>query len=113
MVIGMQWQLGIDLKLVHFLVISGVLFCIGIFGVLSRRHLVQILMSVELILNAVLINLIAFSSFTTPDEITGQMFAVFVIVVAAAEVGVGLAIILSVYRRKRSVDIDNINILKW
>ena len=109
----MQWQLGLDLKLIHFLVISGVLFCIGIFGVLSRRHLVQILMSVELILNAVLINLIAFSSFSSTADITGQMFAVFVIVVAAAEVGVGLAIILSIYRKKKSVDIDNINILKW
>jgi len=109
----MQWQLGLDLKLIHFLVISGVLFCIGIFGVLSRRHLVQILMSVELILNAVLINLIAFSSFSNTSGLTGQMFAVFVIVVAAAEVGVGLAIILSIYRKKKSVDIDNINILKW
>jgi len=109
----MQWQLGIDLKLIHFLVISGLLFCIGVYGVLSRRHLVQILMSVELILNAVLINLIAFSSFITPENMTGQIFAVFVIVVAAAEVGVGLAIILSVYRKKKSVDIDNINILKW
>ncbi len=109
----MQLQLGLDLKLIHFLVISGVLFCIGIFGVLSRRHLVQILMSVELILNAVLINLIAFSSFSSQGEITGQIFAVFVIVVAAAEVGVGLAIILSVYRKKKTVDIDNINILKW
>ena len=109
----MQWQLGLDLKLIHFLVVSGVLFCIGIFGVLSRRHLVQILMSVELILNAVLINLIAFSSFSGTVGLTGQMFAVFVIVVAAAEVGVGLAIILSIYRKKKSVDIDNINILKW
>ena len=109
----MQWQLGLDLKLIHFLVVSGVLFCIGIFGVLSRRHLVQILMSVELILNAVLINLIAFSSFSNTPGLTGQMFAVFVIVVAAAEVGVGLAIILSIYRKKKSVDIDNINILKW
>ena len=109
----MQWQLGLDLKLIHFLVVSGVLFCIGIYGVLSRRHLVQILMSVELILNAVLINLIAFSGFSNQEGLTGQMFAVFVIVVAAVEVGVGLAIILSVYRNKKSVDIDNINILKW
>ena len=109
----MQWQLGLDLKLIHFLVISGVLFCIGIYGALSRRHLVQILMSVELILNAVLINLIAFSSFSNQGGLTGQMFAVFVIVVAAAEVGVGLAIILSLYRKKKSLDIDNINILKW
>jgi len=109
----MQWQLGIDLKLIHFLVISGVLFCIGIYGVLTRRHLVQILLSIELMLNSVLINLIAFSSFTTPGQMTGQIFAVFVIVAATAEVGVGLAIILSVYRRKKSVDINNINIMKW
>ncbi len=109
----MQWQLGIELKLIHFLVVSGVLFCIGIYGVLSRRHLVQILMSVELMLNSVLINLIAFSNFTTPEQIAGQIFAVVVIVVAVAEVIAGLAIILSVYRNKKSVDIDNINILKW
>ena len=109
----MEWLRGLDVKLVYFLIVSAILFCIGIYGVLSRRHLVQILMSVELILNAVILNFVAFSSFTTPDEMTGQMFAIFIIVVAAAEVGVGLAIILSVYRRKKSVDIDNINILKW
>ncbi len=109
----MEWLQGLDVKLVYFLIVSGILFCIGIYGVLSRRHLVQILMSVELILNAVILNFVAFSSFTTPDEMTGQMFAIFIIAVAAAEVGVGLAIILSVYRKKKSVDIDNINILKW
>ena len=109
----MEWLRGLDVKLVYFLIVSAMLFCIGIYGVLSRRHLVQILMSVELILNAVILNFVAFSSFTTPDEMTGQMFTIFIIVVAAAEVGVGLAIILSVYRRKKSVDIDNINILKW
>ena len=109
----MEWLLGLELKLVYFLLVSGILFCIGIYGVLSRRHLVQILLSIELILNAAILNLIAFSSFTTPDEMTGQMFAIFIIVVAAAEVGVGLAIILSVYRKKKSVDIDNVNILKW
>ena len=109
----MEWLSGLDVKLVYFLIVSGILFCIGIYGVLSRRHLVQILLSIELILNAAILNLVAFSSFTTPDEMTGQMFAVFIIVVAAAEVGVGLAIILSVYRTKKSVDIDNVNILKW
>lgn len=109
----MEWLLGLELKLVYFLIVSAVLFCIGIYGVLSRRHLVQILLSIELILNAAILNLVAFSSFTTPDEMTGQMFAIFIIVVAAAEVGVGLAIILSVYRKKKSVDIDNVNILKW
>jgi NADH:ubiquinone oxidoreductase subunit K len=109
----MQWDLGLDLKLIYFLIIGAVLFVIGLYGVITRRHLVHILLSIELILNAVLINLVAFSSFTTPEKMTGQMFAVFVIVVAACEVGVGLAIILSVYRKKKSVDVNNMNILKW
>jgi NADH:ubiquinone oxidoreductase subunit K len=109
----MLFQNGLELKLIYFLIISALLFGIGIYGVLTKRHLIHVLLSVELILNAVLINLVAFSSFTTPDKITGQMFAVFVIVVAACEVGVGLAIILSVYRKKRTVDINNVNILKW
>jgi len=109
----MFFQNGLELKLIYFLIISALLFGIGIYGVLTKRHLIHVLLSVELILNAVLINLVAFSSFTTPDKITGQMFAVFVIVVAACEVGVGLAIILSVYRKKRTVDINNVNILKW
>jgi len=109
----MQWQLGFDLKLIYFLIIGAVLFVIGLYGVLTRRHLVHILLSIELILNAVLINLVAFSSFTTPEKMTGQMFAVFVIVVAACEVGVGLAIILSVYRKRKTVDVNNMNILKW
>ena len=109
----MLFQNGLELKLIYFLIISAVLFGIGIYGVLTKRHLIHVLLSVELILNAVLINLVAFSSFTTSDKITGQMFAVFVIVVAACEVGVGLAIILSVYRKKRTVDINNVNILKW
>jgi NADH:ubiquinone oxidoreductase subunit K len=109
----MLFQNGFELKLIYFLIVSAVLFGIGMYGVLTRRHLVHVLLSIELILNAVLINLVAFSSFTTPDKMIGQMFAVFVIVVAACEVGVGLAIILSVYRKKKTVDIDNINILKW
>ena len=109
----MLFQNGLELKLIYFLIISAVLFGIGLYGVLTKRHLIHVLLSVELILNAVLINLVAFSSFTTPDKITGQMFAVFVIVVAACEVGVGLAIILSVYRKKKTVDINNVNILKW
>ena len=109
----MLFQNGLELKLIYFLIISALLFVVGLYGVLTKRHLIHVLLSVELILNAVLINLVAFSSFTTPDKITGQMFAVFVIVVAACEVGAGLAIILSVYRKKRTVDINNVNILKW
>jgi NADH:ubiquinone oxidoreductase subunit K len=109
----MQLQAGLELKLVYFLAVSALLFGIGIYGVLTRRHLVHILLSVELVLNAVLINLVAFNAFITPGKMTGQMFAIFIIVVAACEVGVGLAIILSVYRRRKTVDVDNINILKW
>ena len=109
----MQWWPGFELKLIYFLIIGAVIFAIGLYGVITRRHLVHILLSIELILNSVLINLVAFSSFTTPEKMTGQMFAIFVIVVAASEVGVGLAIILSVYRKKKSVDVNNMNILKW
>ena len=109
----MQFPFNLELKLIYFLIVSAILFSIGIYGVLTRRHLVHILLSIELILNAVLINLIAFSSFSTPEKMTGQMFAVFVIVVAACEVGVGLAIILSIYRKRKSVDINDMNILKW
>ncbi len=109
----MQWLPDFDLKLIYFLIIGAVLFIIGLYGVLTRRHLVHILLSIELILNAVLVNLVAFSSFITPGKMTGQMFAIFVIVVAACEVGVGLAIILSVYRKRKSVDVNNMNILKW
>ncbi len=109
----MHFILNLELKLVYFLIVSAILFSIGIYGVLTRRHLVHILLSIELILNAVLVNLIAFSAFLTPEKMTGQVFAIFVIVVAASEVGVGLAIIFSVYRKRKSVDINDINILKW
>ncbi len=108
----MQFSAGLELKLEYFLAIAAVLFGIGTYGVLTRRHVVHILLSIELMLNAVLINLIAFSAFLTPEKLTGQMFAVFVIVVAASEVGVGLAIILSIYRKRKTVDVDKINILK-
>ncbi|MFN8034984.1 MAG: NADH-quinone oxidoreductase subunit NuoK [Acidimicrobiia bacterium] len=94
----------------NFLVLSAFLFCTGIYGVMARRNGVLVLMSVELILNAVNINLIAFSAFR--NEISGQIFALFVITVAAAEVGVGLAIVLLMYRNFRSVDFDVADQLK-
>ncbi|HUR50149.1 MAG TPA: NADH-quinone oxidoreductase subunit NuoK [Acidimicrobiales bacterium] len=94
----------------QFLMLAAVLFCIGVYGVLARRNGVLVLMSIELILNAVNINLIAFGAFH--DTIAGQVFALFVIAVAAAEVGVGLAIVLLIYRNRRSVDLTEINMMK-
>jgi NADH:ubiquinone oxidoreductase subunit K len=93
----------------QFLLLAAILFCIGVYGVIVRRNGVLVLMSVELILNAVNINLIAFS---TMYGLSGQVFALFVIAVAAAEVGVGLAIVLLIYRNRRSVDIDQLDELK-
>jgi NAD(P)H-quinone oxidoreductase subunit 4L len=94
----------------EFLILSAVLFCTGIYGVLARRNGVLVLMSVELMLNAVNINLVAFSAFT--KNVSGQIFALFVITIAAAEVGVGLAIVLLIYRNLRSPDLDEIDQLK-
>jgi NAD(P)H-quinone oxidoreductase subunit 4L len=94
----------------QFLILSAFLFCTGIYGVLARRNGVLVLMSVELMLNAVNINLVAFSAFRASVE--GQVFALFVITIAAAEVGVGLAIVLLIYRNSRNSDLDNIDQLK-
>ena len=94
----------------QFLLLAAVLFCIGVYGVLARRNGVLVLMSIELILNAVNINLIAFGAFH--DTVAGQVFALFVIAVAAAEVGVGLAIVLLIYRNRRSVDLTEVNMMK-
>ena len=93
----------------QFLLLAAVLFSVGVYGVIVRRNGVLVLMSIELILNAVNINLIAFSPF---GGMNGQVFALFVIAVAAAEVGVGLAIVLLIYRNKRSIDIDALDELK-
>ena len=96
-----------------YLAIAAGLFCIGTYGVLSRRNAVAILMSVELMLNAVNINLIAFWRYIQPANMAGQAFAAFVFVIAAAEASVGLAIIISVYRNRRSVSVEDVDMLKW
>ncbi len=93
----------------QFLLLAAILFCIGVYGVLVRRNGVLVLMSIELILNAVNINLVAFG---TQHDISGQVFALFVIAVAAAEVGVGLAMVLLLYRTRRSINIDELDELK-
>ena len=97
----------------NYLVLSAILFCIGLFGALTKRNAVIILMSIELMLNAANISLVAFSRFVTPALLTGQVFAIFVMVVAAAEVAVGLAIILAIYRGMADIDVNDINLMKW
>ena len=94
----------------QFLLLGALLFAIGVYGVIARRNGVAVLMSIELILNAVNINLIAFSAMH--GDLSGQVFALFVIAVAAAEVGVGLAIVLAIYRNRRSVDLDELDLMK-
>ena len=97
----------------NFLVLSSILFSLGIYGVLARRSAVLILMSVELMLQAVSINFIAFAVYLSPEQFTGLIFAIFVITVAAAEVGLALAIVLRVYRNKGTANVDEVDALKW
>jgi len=99
-----------DLLLNQFLLLGAVLFCLGVYGVLARKNSVLVLMSIELILNAVNINLIAFGAMH--GAIAGSVFALFVIAIAAAEVGVGLAIVLLIYRNMHSADLDDVDSLK-
>ena len=97
----------------HFVILSAFLFCIGVFGVLTRRNVIGILVSIELILNAANINLIAFNRFLgTPDGL-GQVFSLFVIAIAAAGSVVGLVLVIAIYRNGKSVYTDDINLMKW
>jgi NADH:ubiquinone oxidoreductase subunit K len=90
---------------------SAVLFSAGVYGVLARRNAVMVLMAIELMLNAVNVNLVAFA--TALRDVGGQVFALFVIAVAAAEVGIGLAIVILLFRNRRSINIDEVNLLRW
>ena len=99
-----------DLLLNQFLLLGAALFCIGVYGVIARRNAVLVLMSIELILNAVNINLVAFGAIH--GSVAGAVFALFVIAIAAAEVGVGLAIVLLIYRNRKSVDLDDVAQMK-
>lgn len=97
----------------HYLILSAILFCIGLYGVLAKRNVVVILMCIEIMLNAVNIALVAFSRYIVPAALTGQIFAIFVIAVAAAEAAVGIAIIMAIYRSHDSVDVDDYDLMKW
>jgi len=97
----------------HFLVLGTLLFCIGMYGALSRSNAVGILLSLELMLNGVNVIMVAFAKFIdTPQELAGQVFAIFIITVAAAEAAVGLAIVIGVYRLRNTIQVDQIDLLK-
>ena len=102
-----------SLGLEHYLILSAIMFSIGLFGALTKRNAVIMLMCIELMLNAVNISMVAFSRYIVPTLLTGQVFAIFIIVVAAAEVAVGLAIILAIYRGLVDIDVTKINLMKW
>ena len=103
-------HLGIE----HYLILSAVLFCVGLYGALAKRNAVAILMCIEIMLNAVNIAIVAFSRYLVPEVVllTGHVFAIFVMTVAAAEAAVGLAIIISIYRSRQSVDVEQADLMK-
>ncbi len=102
-----------SIGLEHYLILSAILFSIGLYGVFAKRNAVVILMSIEIMLNAVNITMVAFSRYIVPLLLTGQVFAIFIMVVAAAEVAVGLAIIIAIYRSRETIEVTKINLMKW
>jgi NADH:ubiquinone oxidoreductase subunit K len=101
------------IPLYWWLIVAAALFCIGLYGALSRKNAIGVLMGIELMLNAVNVNLVAFWRYITPQALTGQVFAIFVITVAAAEAAVGLAIIIAAYRRRDTVIVEELDIMQW
>ncbi len=104
------------IPLPFYLIVASGLFCLGLYGALARRNAVAILMGIELMLNAVNINLVAFWRYTSQDPVTNQtgiVFAIFVITLAAAEAAIGLALIIAIYRSRDTVNVEEINLLKW
>jgi NADH:ubiquinone oxidoreductase subunit K len=105
------------LSLNHFLVLGALLFCIGLYGALTKRNAVAVVMGIEIMLNAVNVTMVAFAFYNTikpwSTYLTGQIFAIFIITVAAAEAAVALAMIISIYRKRNTVDVGEINLMKW
>ena len=97
----------------HYLILSAILFSIGLYGALAKHNAIVILMSIEIMLSAVNIALVAFSRFIVPTELTGQVFALFAMAVAAAETAVGLAIVIAIYRNQETIDANKIDLMKW
>jgi NADH-quinone oxidoreductase subunit K len=105
-----------NIPLNYYLTVAAALFCLGLFGALSRRNAIAVLMGIELMLNAVNINLVAFWRYGSPDPVadqSGMVFALFVITLAAAEAAVGLALVIAIYRSRDTVNVEEIDLLKW
>ncbi|HEX9774551.1 MAG TPA: NADH-quinone oxidoreductase subunit NuoK [Actinomycetota bacterium] len=101
------------MSLAWILTLGAFLFSVGVYGVLARKNAVLVLMSIELMLNSVNINLVAFNAYLQDQVAIGQIFSLFVITIAAAEVGVGLAIVLLIFRNRKSINVDEVDLLKW
>jgi NADH:ubiquinone oxidoreductase subunit K len=101
------------ITLQHYLILAAILFCIGLYGAVTKKNAISVFMCIELMLNSANINLVAFNHFLKPDILAGHTFAVFIIAVAACEVAVGLAIVLSLYRHRKSTAVDDMDFLKW
>ncbi len=102
-----------EIGLSHYLTLAAVVFCVGVYGMLTRRNAIGVLMSVELMFNAVNVTLVAFARYVTPATVTGQVVAIFTIAVAAAEATVALAIVLLIYQHHRGINVDQVNFMKW
>lgn len=102
-----------EVPLSHVLFVSTALFFIGMYGLFTRRNLITMLMSIELILNSVNINFVAFNKYLFPDQLKGIFFTIFIITIAAAEASVAIAIIINLYRSHRSIDVEDADELKW
>lgn len=102
-----------SLSPLHFVVLSAALFCIGVYGAVAKKNAIAVLISIELMLSAVNINLVAFNKYLTPEAFSGQIFAIFVITVAAVEVGIGIALIIALSRRRNTSELDDLDRLKW
>ncbi|MFN2147524.1 MAG: NADH-quinone oxidoreductase subunit NuoK [Anaerolineales bacterium] len=96
-----------------YIIFAGLLFCVGLYGALARRNALAILMAIEIMLNAVNLNLVAFWRYISPERVSGQVFALIVFAVAASEAAVGLALIISIYRKRKTVAVEEIDMLKW
>jgi len=103
----------VSVGLEHYLILSAILFSIGLYGALTKRNAVVILMCIEIMLVAVSIAMVAFSRYIVPLELTGQVFVIFIMVVAAAEAAVGLAIIIAIFRSRETIDSTDIDLMKW
>jgi NAD(P)H-quinone oxidoreductase subunit 4L len=102
-----------SLTLYHYLVLAAMLFCIGLYGIITSKNAVRVLMSIEICFAGASINLVSLSNYVTPGALTGQIFTIFIMTVSAAEAGVALAIIFNVYKNFGTVDMDKIDLLKW